>query len=71
MKETYEKQIPFPKINSSVMGMLLDYIYTNSIKEGHLTKDNIIEVFYAADYFQLHSLQNFIIENIKIFHKMW
>src|SRR6266496_6458443 len=52
MKESYEKQISFPTINSSEMEILLEYIYTGSIKEENLTEDNIIETFYAADYFQ-------------------
>ncbi|GET03118.1 hypothetical protein GLOIN_2v1847831 [Rhizophagus clarus] len=60
MKETYEKQVSFPTINSSVMEIILEYIYTGSIKDEYLTKDNIIEVFQAADYFQLENIKNFI-----------
>src|SRR5256885_1614857 len=60
MKESNENQISFPKINSFVMEIILEYTYTGSIKEESLTKDNIIEVFYAADYFLLPSLQDFI-----------
>ena len=47
---TKETQISFPKINSSEMKIVLEYIHTGSIKES-LTKDNIVEAFYAADYF--------------------
>ncbi|RGB37166.1 hypothetical protein C1646_666379 [Rhizophagus diaphanus] len=65
MKETYENQISFPKINSVGMEIILEYIYTGSVKEGTLTKDNTIEAFYAADYFQLSDLQNFIKKTIK------
>src|SRR5215469_3234770 len=65
MKENYENKISFPKISSSGMEIILEYIYVGSIKEGSLTKDNIIEAFNAADYFQLPSLQNFIMETIK------
>src|SRR5438552_17761893 len=61
MKESYEKQISFPKINSYVMMIMLEYTYTGSVKEESLTKDNIVEAFYAADYFQLPELQNLII----------
>src|SRR5581483_5613202 len=57
MKESYESQISFPTINSSGMGIILEYIYTGSIKENSLTKNNIIEVYYAADFFQLPDLQ--------------
>ncbi|CAG8578535.1 uncharacterized protein OCT59_001006 [Rhizophagus irregularis] len=60
MKETYENQISFPNINSSGMEIILEYIYTGSINEESLTKDNTIEAFYAADYFQLPDLQDFI-----------
>jgi hypothetical protein len=55
--ENYENQISFPKINSSGMKILLEYVYTESIKVVSLTKDNIVEAFYAADYFQLTVLQ--------------
>ncbi|POG68841.1 BTB/POZ protein, partial [Rhizophagus irregularis DAOM 181602=DAOM 197198] len=58
MKESYENQIYFPTINSSIMEIILEYIYTGSIK-GTLTEDNIVEVFSAADYFQLLNLQDF------------
>ena len=49
MKESYDKQISFPKINSSEMEIILEYIYTGSIKEKSLIKDNVIEAFNAAD----------------------
>ena len=65
MKESYEKQISFPKINSYVMMIMLEYIYTGSIKKESLTKDNIVEAFYVADYFQLSDLQNLIIKTAK------
>src|SRR5881394_3640720 len=65
MKESYEKQISFPKINSSGMEIVLEYTYTGSIKEESLTKDNIIETFYVADYFQLPDLQEFIMKAFK------
>ena len=64
MKETYEKQISFPKINSSGMEIILEYTYTGLIKES-LTKDNTVEAFYAADYFQLPGLQDLIIRTVK------
>src|SRR5437762_885610 len=65
MKESYEKQISFPDINSAVMEIILEYIYTGLIKEESLTKDNIVEAFYAADYFLLQDLQNIIIKTVK------
>ncbi|CAB5146725.1 unnamed protein product [Rhizophagus irregularis] len=64
MKETYEKQISFPSINSVVMKIIIEYIYAGSIKEESLTEDNIIETFFAADYFQLSSMKDFIINTI-------
>ncbi|GBC28653.2 hypothetical protein GLOIN_2v1777841 [Rhizophagus irregularis DAOM 181602=DAOM 197198] len=45
MKETYENQISFTKINSVGMEIILEYIYTGSVKEETLTK---VEDFYAA-----------------------
>src|SRR3954451_9863274 len=65
MKESYESQISFPTINSSVMKIILEYTYTGSVKEETLTKDNIVEAFYAADYFQLPDLQAFITITVK------
>jgi hypothetical protein len=65
MKESYEKQISFPTIDSTGMEIILEYIYRGSIKEESLTKDNIIKVYYAADYIQLPDLQNFILKTIK------
>jgi len=65
MKESHERQIVFPEINSSGMEIILEYIYTGMIKEESLTKDNIVEAFNAADYFQLPDLQDFIMKNVK------
>src|SRR5215218_2073603 len=45
MKESDEKQISFPTINSSEMEIILEYTYTGSIKEESLTKDTIVEAF--------------------------
>src|SRR5436189_154244 len=60
MKESNEKQISFPTINITEMEIILEYIYTGSIQIESLTKDNIVEAFYVADYFQLPDLQNLI-----------
>src|SRR5688572_11031496 len=65
MKESHEKKISFPEINSSGMEIVLEYIYTGTIKEESLTKDNLVETFNAADYFQLPDLQDFIMKNLK------
>src|SRR4051795_4089831 len=65
MKESYEKQISFPKINSSGMEIILEYTYTGSVEEGSLTKDNMVEAFYTADYFQLPGLQCIIMKAVK------
>src|SRR5947207_7762222 len=65
MKESYETQISFPKINSAGMEIILEYTYTGSIKVESLTKDNTVEAFYAADYFQLPGLQDFILKTVR------
>ena len=44
------------------MKIILEYIYTGLIKKDSLTKDNIVEAFHAADYFQLPDLQDFIMK---------
>ncbi|CAI2179578.1 11185_t:CDS:1 [Funneliformis geosporum] len=64
--EMKEKQISFPKFDSSGMEVILEYIYTGVIKEESLTKDNIVEAFNAAQYFQLLDLQDFIVKTVKI-----
>ena len=65
MKESYENKITFPKINSFGMEIIIEYIYTGSIKKESLTKDNIVEAFNAANHFQLSDLQDFIIKTVK------
>ncbi|GBB90586.1 hypothetical protein RclHR1_01760010 [Rhizophagus clarus] len=65
IKESFKKQISFPTINSTEMKIILEYIYTGSIKENSLTKDNIVETYYAADYFQISGLQEFIMNALK------
>ena len=65
MKESYEKQISLPTINSSIMEIVLEYAYTGSIKEESLTKDNIVEAVHAGDYFQLPGLQDYIMKTVK------
>ena len=47
------------------MKIILEYVYTGFVKEESLTKDNIVEDFYAADYFQLLDLQDLIAKNVK------
>jgi hypothetical protein len=64
MKESFEKQIFFPTINSLGMEIILEYIYVGSVKENSLTEDNIIEAYYAADYFQLQGLQRLIVSTL-------
>src|SRR5947207_3583212 len=43
MKESYERQISFSKVNSAGMEIILEYTYTGSIKVESLTKDNTVE----------------------------
>ncbi|PKK71049.1 hypothetical protein RhiirC2_441432 [Rhizophagus irregularis] len=65
MKESFEKEISLPEINSFAMNIILEYIYTGKLQEDSLNKDNTIEAFFAADYFNLPELQIFIVENVK------
>ncbi|RGB34221.1 BTB/POZ protein [Rhizophagus diaphanus] len=61
LKESYENQIRFPTFNSHVMKIVLEYVYTGSVREESLNDDIIIiEAYSAADYFQLPDLQEFI-----------
>jgi hypothetical protein len=65
MKESFEKQISFPTINSSEMNIILEYIHVESVKKNSLTVDNIVEVYFAADYFKIQGLQELIITTVK------
>ena len=65
MKESRENQISFPEINSYGVEIVLEYIYTGKVQEHSLNEDNIIEAFYAADYFQLQDLQDLIVKIVK------
>src|SRR5204862_3289604 len=69
MKESHENQISFPKINSSGMEIILEYTYNGLIKEESLTKYNINEACYAADFFLLPELLAFIMDIFKYFLK--
>src|SRR6266542_48372 len=57
-------QLSFPNISSSTMEIILEYTYTGMVKVKSLNKDNIIEVFSAADYLQLLNLQDFVIKTV-------
>ena len=45
------------------MEIIMEYVYTGVVKEESLTKENIVEAFIAADYFQLPDLQGFYYED--------
>ncbi|GES97542.1 hypothetical protein GLOIN_2v1847831 [Rhizophagus clarus] len=45
--------------------LLINNSKYRSIKEDSLTKDNTVEAFHAADYFQLSDLQDFITRTVK------
>jgi len=65
MKETYENKIIFPEFLSSVMLIILEYLYTKSIPEEKFNKDNILNAYIAADFFQLKDLREKIFNFIE------
>ncbi|RGB37196.1 hypothetical protein C1646_59441 [Rhizophagus diaphanus] len=65
MKESYEKQIFFPEINSSSMKVVMEFLYTGRNVGDLLTSDNIVGTYHAADYLQLPDLQDSIVETLK------
>lgn len=69
MKETYENQIRFPEIKSIAMKIILNYIYTGFCTAEELKNDTIIDIYHAADYFQLKNLSDYIIRVIGFFLK--
>ncbi|CAG8542004.1 4076_t:CDS:10 [Diversispora eburnea] len=72
-RENFEKYIVFQNIDSPSMLFIFNYLYTEIIELDKLTEDNIIDLYYAANYFQLDQLEleieNYfqkIIDNISI-----
>ncbi|CAG8507674.1 1958_t:CDS:1 [Acaulospora colombiana] len=65
VSENLDKQISFPKIESSHMKIILEYLYTGILLEKDITADNAFEILYAADFFQLEKLQDLISECYK------
>ncbi|GBC03175.1 hypothetical protein RclHR1_00500023 [Rhizophagus clarus] len=65
MKESYEKQIFFPEINSSSMRIVIEFLYTGRNVSDLLTSDNIVGTYHAADYLQLPDLQDFVVETLR------
>ncbi|CAB4417244.1 unnamed protein product [Rhizophagus irregularis] len=59
------KNIIFTKINSTVMKVILEFLYTSNIKKVDLTVKDFIEMYYAANCFKLNELQKDIIEFTK------
>ncbi|CAG8663021.1 14099_t:CDS:1 [Ambispora leptoticha] len=69
-RDSYLTEISFPDINSSTMKVVLDFIYTGSIREETLLKSSeAIEIYHAADYFLLPDLQDSILKFIEEFLK--
>ncbi|RIA95690.1 concanavalin A-like lectin/glucanase domain-containing protein [Glomus cerebriforme] len=62
MRESFDNKISFPEISSSVMEIVLEFLYTGCDLKDYLTHDNIIELYHAADYFQMFDLRNSIIK---------
>ncbi|CAI2173201.1 19410_t:CDS:1 [Funneliformis geosporum] len=65
MKESYEKQIIFPEIDSLSMAIVIEFLYTGCNVNNPLTNENIVGAYHAADYLQLPDLQEVIIETLK------
>ncbi|GES78614.1 hypothetical protein GLOIN_2v1546064 [Rhizophagus clarus] len=57
--------IEFEKIDSNAMEFILNFLYTCRIDLEKLTIDNIIEIYHATEYFELHVLKKHIIEYTK------
>ncbi|CAG8659431.1 13984_t:CDS:1, partial [Acaulospora colombiana] len=59
------KQVSFPKIETPIMKIILEYLYTGSVSDGTLSAENSFETLNAADFFQLTNLQEHISEFYK------
>ncbi|CAI2183567.1 17173_t:CDS:1 [Funneliformis geosporum] len=66
MRESFDNKISFPEISSSVMEIVLEFLYTGCEMENYLNHDNIIEVYHAADYFQMFDFRDSIFKLVKV-----
>ncbi|CAG8570566.1 793_t:CDS:1 [Acaulospora morrowiae] len=64
-EKTPGKQVAFPKIEASTMKHILKYLYTGIRVKNDITTDNAFEILQAADFFQLKSLRDYILEYFK------
>ncbi|CAG8469618.1 11783_t:CDS:2 [Acaulospora morrowiae] len=54
-------RITLSEIDSFIMIIILEFLYTGSISEGILTVENSFEIYFAANYFRLNKLQDLVI----------
>jgi RCC1 and BTB domain-containing protein len=55
MRESVERVVPIPDISRQVFLLLLEYIYTDSVK---IDVENAIELYIASDIYQLERLRD-------------
>lgn len=55
MRESVERMVPIPEISHSVFLLLLEYIYTDSVK---IDVENAIELYIASDIYNLERLRD-------------
>lgn len=67
MRETHEKRVKFPNIDSKIFLFVLEFIYTSSITNDSLTFEEAIEIYRVGDFLQLSTLQDIIIKFIKCY----
>ncbi|CAI2173200.1 19409_t:CDS:2 [Funneliformis geosporum] len=67
MKESHENRIYFPEIKSTAMEAILNYLYTGSCTVQQMRNEDVIDIYHAADYFQLNSLLEYIVRIIGFF----
>ncbi|CAG8714736.1 33599_t:CDS:1 [Gigaspora margarita] len=53
--------ISFPEFNSKTILIILEYLYMGNITMETLTLNNVVEAYFAADYFLLIQLEDMII----------
>lgn len=65
MSESIKRDISFKDIQFSILSLLVEYLYTDTVE---ITTQNVVEVFMAADRFQVTRLrllcENFFFQNI-------
>ena len=55
MRESVERKVPIPNMSKEIFLLLLEYIYTDSVK---VELEHAVDLFIAADLYQMERLRS-------------